>query len=76
MCKNEQYTYEHPKIEYYTDKNGIVHEVRSHTFENSDGDLIPCKQDFYTDEHGVMHSFYVISLLKIHIVVVIIFTVQ
>ena len=42
MCKNEQYTYEHPKIEYYTDKNGIAHEVHSHTFENSDGDLIPC----------------------------------
>jgi hypothetical protein len=58
MCKNKQYTYEHPKIEYYTDKKGIIHEVHSHTFENSDGDLIPCKQDFYTDERGVMHSFY------------------
>jgi len=48
------YTYEHPKIEYYTDKNGIVHEVHSYMTD----ELIPRKKDYYTDKNGIMHSFY------------------
>ena len=58
MHKNEQYTYEHPKIEYYTDKSGIVHEVHSWAFEDDDDNLIPRKRDYYTDKNGIMHSFY------------------
>ena len=57
MCKNEHYTYEHPKIEHYTDKNGIVHEVHSY-MADIDDELISRKKDYYTDERGVMHSFY------------------
>ena len=37
MCKNEQYTYERPKIEYYTDKNMITHEVHSYMADTDDG---------------------------------------
>lgn len=57
MHKNEQYTYEHPKIEYYTDKNVITHEVHSYMADTDDG-MILRKKDYYTDEDGVMHSFY------------------
>ena len=57
MHKNEQYTYEHPKIDYYTDGEGIVHEVHSY-MADIDDELIPRKKDYYTDECGVMHSFY------------------
>ena len=57
MCKNEQYTYEHPKIEHYTDKNIITHEVHSYIADTDSG-MILRKKDYYTDEDGVMHSFY------------------
>ena len=57
MCKNEQYTYVHPKIEYYTDKNMIMHEIHSYMADTDSG-MIQRKKDYYTDEHGVMHSFY------------------
>ena len=50
MCKNEQYTYEHPKIEYYTDKNMIMHEVHSY-MADTDSRMIQRKKDYYTDEH-------------------------
>ena len=56
MHKNEQYTYEHPKIERYTDKNMITHEVHSYIADTDSG-MILHKKD-YTDEHGVKHSFY------------------
>ena len=55
MCKNEQYTYEHPNIEYYTDNNNmILHEVHSYIDDTDDG-MIQRKKDYYTDEHGVKH---------------------
>ncbi len=57
MCKNEQYAYEHPKIDHYTDSEGIVHEVHSY-IADIDGELIPRKKDYYADKNGVMHSFY------------------
>ena len=57
MCKNEQYTYNHPKIEHYTDNNMIVHEVHSYMADTDDG-MIQRKKDYYTDERGVKHSFY------------------
>ena len=57
MCKNKQYTYVHPKIEYYTDKNMIMHEIHSYMADTDSG-MIQRKKDYYTDEHGVMHSFY------------------
>ena len=54
MWKNEQYTYEHHKIEYYTDKNMIMHEVYSY-MSDTDSGMILRKKDYYTDEDGVMH---------------------
>ena len=57
MYKNEQYTYEHPSIEFYTDKNMITHEVHSYMADTDSG-MIQRKKDYYTDEHWVMHSFY------------------
>ena len=57
MCKNEQYTYEHHNIEFYTDKNMITHEVHSYMADTDSG-MIQRKKDYYTDEHGVIHSFY------------------
>ena len=57
MYMNEQYTYEHPKIEHYTDSKGIFHEVHSY-MADIDDELTPRKKDYYTDDRGVMHSFY------------------
>ena len=57
MCKNEQYTYEHPKIEYYTDNDMIAHEAHSYTADTDSG-MILRKKDYYTDECGVLRSFY------------------
>ena len=50
MCKNEKYTYEHPNIEFYTDKNMIAHEVHSYMADTDSG-IIQRKIDYYTDEH-------------------------
>ena len=57
MRKNDQYTYEQPKIEYYTDNDMIAHEVHSYTADTDSG-MILRKKDYYTDECGVKHSFY------------------
>ena len=48
------YTYEHPKIDHYTDDHCIEHEV--HSYVNEEG--TPRKKDYYIDKCGVMHSFY------------------
>jgi hypothetical protein len=48
------YTYEHPKIDHYTDDHGVEHEV--HFYVNEEG--APRKKDYYADKCGVMHSFY------------------
>ena len=57
MCNNDQYTYEQPKIEYYTDNDMIAHEVHSY-MADTDSCMILRKKDYYTDEDVVMHSFY------------------
>ena len=57
MYNNEQYTYEHPKIEYYTDNDMIAHEVHSYMADTDSG-MILRKKDYYIDECGVDHSFY------------------